>query len=117
MPAPFPRERDERLELLLDSRWQEHDTELASSDPLQFVDKKAYAARLKEARRKLGKPDAVITAEGLLNGRPVMCWSMEFGFIGGSMGAVVGRKRTRAVEGPSTKSCRCWSFPVPAARA
>jgi acetyl-CoA carboxylase carboxyl transferase subunit beta len=88
----------ERLELLLDSRWQEHDAALASSDPLRFTDTRPYAVRLKEARRKLGKPDAVITAEGLLNGRPVICCSMEFAFIGGSMGAVVGEKVTRAVE-------------------
>ena len=88
----------ERLELLLDSRWTEHDAALASSDPLHFTDTKPYAARLKEARRKLGKADAIITAEGLLGGRPVVCCSMEFAFIGGSMGAVVGEKVTRAVE-------------------
>jgi acetyl-CoA carboxylase carboxyl transferase subunit beta len=88
----------QRLELLLDSRWVEHDAALASNDPLKFTDTKPYAARLKEARRKLGKADAIITAEGLLGGRPVICCSMEFAFIGGSMGAVVGEKATRAVE-------------------
>ena len=88
----------QRLELLLDGRWVEHDAGLASTDPLHFVDTKPYAARLKEARRKLGMADAVLTAEGLLSGRPVMCCSMEFGFIGGSMGAVVGEKVTLAVE-------------------
>ena len=88
----------QRLELLLDSRWVEHDAALASNDPLKFTDTRPYAARLKEARRKLGKADAIITAEGLLGGRPVICCSMEFAFIGGSMGAVVGEKVTRAVE-------------------
>jgi acetyl-CoA carboxylase carboxyl transferase subunit beta len=88
----------QRLELLLDSRWVEHDAALASNDPLKFTDTRPYAARLKEARRKLGKADAIITAEGLLAGRPVICCSMEFAFIGGSMGAVVGEKVTRAVE-------------------
>ncbi len=88
----------QRLELLLDSRWVEHDAALASNDPLHFVDTRPYAARLKEARRKLGMADAILTAEGLLNGRPVMCCSMEFNFIGGSMGAVVGEKVTRAIE-------------------
>ncbi len=88
----------QRLELLLDSRWLEHDAALASSDPLKFTDTRPYAARLKEARRKLGKADAIITAEGLLGGRPVICCSMEFAFIGGSMGAVVGEKVTRAVD-------------------
>src|SRR6201998_1890701 len=88
----------QRLELLLDSRWVEHDAALASNDPLHFTDTRPYAARLKEARRKLGKADAIITAEGLLGGRPVICCSMEFAFIGGSMGAVVGEKVTRAIE-------------------
>ena len=67
--------------------------------PLKFTGStRPYAARLKEARRKLGKADAIITAEALLGGRPVICCSMEFAFIGGSMGAVVGEKVTRAVE-------------------
>ena len=88
-----------RLALLLDGGdWTEHDSELASSDPLEFVDTKPYSVRLGEARRKLKMNDAVITAEGQLEGRPVICCSMEFGFIGGSMGAVVGEKVTRAVE-------------------
>jgi len=88
----------QRLELLLDSRWVEYDAGLASNDPLHFTDTKAYAARLKDARRKLKMSDAIITAEGLLGGRPVICCSMEFAFIGGSMGAVVGEKVTRAIE-------------------
>ena len=88
----------QRLELLLDSRWAEYDAGLASSDPLHFTDTRPYAARLKDARRKLGMADAIITAEGLLAGRPVICCSMEFNFIGGSMGAVVGEKVTRAIE-------------------
>lgn len=88
----------QRLELLLDGRWIEHDAGLASSDPLHFVDTKPYAARLKDARKKLGMNDAILTVEGLLNGRPVICCSMEFNFIGGSMGAVVGEKVTRAIE-------------------
>src|ERR1700691_277666 len=71
----------QRLELLLDSRWVEHDAALASSDPLKFTDTKPYAARLKETRRKLGKADAIITAEGLLGGRPIICCSMEFASI------------------------------------
>ena len=54
--------------------------------------------RIKDAQKKLGMNDAVITAEGQLNGRPVVCCAMEFGFIGGSMGAVVGEKVTRAIE-------------------
>jgi acetyl-CoA carboxylase carboxyl transferase subunit beta len=88
-----------RLELLLDDEpWTELDSELASSDPLHFTDTKPYAQRLKDAQHKLGMKDAIITAEGHLNGRPVICCSMEFGFIGGSMGAVVGEKVARAIE-------------------
>ncbi len=88
-----------RLELLLDDeQYTERDTELASNDPLKFVDTKPYAQRLREAQHKLGMKDAILTAEGRLNGRPVICCSMEFGFIGGSMGAVVGEKVARAIE-------------------
>jgi acetyl-CoA carboxylase carboxyl transferase subunit beta len=87
-----------RLELLFDGRWVEHDAQLASSDPLKFTDTRPYAARLRESQRKLGMQDAILTGEGLLNGRAVICCSMEFGFIGGSMGAVVGEKVTRAIE-------------------
>jgi acetyl-CoA carboxylase carboxyl transferase subunit beta len=88
----------QRLEMLLDDRWTEHDKGMVSTDPLNFVDTKPYAKRIKEAQKKLGMNDAVITAEGQLNGRPVVVCAMEFGFIGGSMGAVVGEKVTRGIE-------------------
>jgi acetyl-CoA carboxylase carboxyl transferase subunit beta len=94
----FKMNSKQRLELLLDGRWTEHDAGMVSTDPLKFVDTKPYAKRIKDAQKKLGMNDAVITAEGQLNGRPVVCCSMEFGFIGGSMGAVVGEKVTRAIE-------------------
>jgi acetyl-CoA carboxylase carboxyl transferase subunit beta len=88
-----------RLDLLLDDGlWTEQDAELASSDPLEFVDTKPYAKRLKEAREKLGINDAIICATGKLEGRPVVCCSMEFQFIAGTMGAVVGEKVARAIE-------------------
>src|SRR5712692_1338456 len=87
-----------RLELLLDGAWTEHDAHLASTDPLKFVDTRAYSERLREAQQRLGMADAIVTAEGQLNGRSVICCSMEFRFIGGSMGAVVGEKVTRAIE-------------------
>ena len=88
----------QRLEMLLDGRWTEHDARMTSTDPLRFVDTKPYASRLREARKKLGMCDAIITAEGQLNGRPIVCCAMEFNFIGGSMGAVVGEKVTRSIE-------------------
>ena len=88
----------QRLDMLLDGRYTEHDARMTSTDPLRFVDTKPYASRLREARKKLGMCDAIITAEGQLNGRPVVCCAMEFNFIGGSMGAVVGEKVTRGIE-------------------
>ena len=94
----FKMNAKQRLEMLLDGRWTEHDARMTSTDPLKFVDTKPYATRLKEARKKLGMNDAIITAEGQLNGRPVVCCAMEFNFIGGSMGAVVGEKVTRGIE-------------------
>jgi acetyl-CoA carboxylase carboxyl transferase subunit beta len=88
-----------RLELLLDEEpWTEYDADLLSTNPLHFTDIKPYAQRLLEAEQKLGMRDAIITADGKLCGRPVTCCSMEFGFIGGSMGAVVGEKVARAIE-------------------
>ena len=87
-----------RLELLMDGKWTEHDAGMVSTDPLKFVDTKPYAKRIKDAQKKLGLNDAIITAEGQLNGKPVICCAMEFAFIGGSMGAVVGEKVTRATE-------------------
>jgi acetyl-CoA carboxylase carboxyl transferase subunit beta len=88
----------QRLALLLDGKYTEHDAGMVSTDPLKFVDTKPYAKRIKDAQKKLGLNDAVITAEGQMNGKPVICCAMEFGFIGGSMGAVVGEKVTRAIE-------------------
>jgi acetyl-CoA carboxylase carboxyl transferase subunit beta len=89
----------DRLELLLDDDpWTEHDATLASSDPLHFADTKTYSQRLKDAQNKLGMSDAVLTAEGKLDGRPVIICAMEFAFIGGSMGSVVGEKVARAIE-------------------
>lgn len=94
----FPIGANARLELLLDGRWVEHDAALTSTDPLKFTGAKVYASQLRDAQRKLGMKDAIVTAEGLLDGRPVICCAMEFRFIGGSMGAVVGEKVTRAIE-------------------
>ena len=94
----FKMNAKQRLEMLLDGRLTEHDARMTSTDPLKFVDTKPYAMRLKEARKKLGMNDAIITAEGQLAGRPVVCCAMEFNFIGGSMGAVVGEKVTRGIE-------------------
>jgi len=71
---------------------------LASTDPLKFVDLKPYSERLKKAQEETGLTDAVINARGKMNGREVIISAMEYGFIGGSMGAVVGEVITRAIE-------------------
>jgi acetyl-CoA carboxylase carboxyl transferase subunit beta len=88
-----------RLALLLDG--DQYDTfadNLSSTDPLQFSDLKSYSSRLEVAQTETGLTDAVINARGKLNGKPVIVSSMEYAFIGGSMGAVVGEVITRAVE-------------------
>ncbi len=78
--------------------YTEHDAGLASTDPLQFKDTKSYSDRLRQAERNTGLKDAVITGEGQLEGKPAIICAMEFQFIGGSMGAVVGEKVTRAID-------------------
>src|SRR6202051_3269520 len=88
-----------RLALLLDeNQYEMLDGNISSTDPLKFVDLKPYSARLRQAQRDTGLKDAVINAHGKLLGRPVIASVMEYAFIGGSMGAVVGEMITRAVE-------------------
>ena len=88
-----------RLRLLFDEeRWEESDTKLRTTDALKFVDQRPYQERLKEAEAATGLKDAVICAEGKLAERPVTVCAMEYRFIGGSMGVVVGEKITRAIE-------------------
>ncbi|HEX7238751.1 MAG TPA: acetyl-CoA carboxylase, carboxyltransferase subunit beta [Longimicrobiaceae bacterium] len=76
--------------------FREHDRSLRSGDPLEFVDLKPYRERLAQAERKSAHGDAVITGEGTLEGIPVSLAVMDFAFIGGSMGSVVGEKIARA---------------------
>ena len=88
-----------RLALLLDdNEYETFDGNLSSTDPLKFVDLKPYSSRLRQAQHDTGLRDAVINARGKLLGRPVVASVMEYAFIGGSMGAVVGEMITRAVE-------------------
>src|SRR4051794_40912711 len=88
----------ERLRVLFDGAWTEYDKNLVSTDPLHFTDTKPYKARLKTSIQTTGLKDAVITASGTIDGLPAIIASMEYGFIGGSMGVVVGEKITRAIE-------------------
>jgi acetyl-CoA carboxylase carboxyl transferase subunit beta len=84
------------IELLLDGDdYEEHFLELRSADPLKFTDLKPYPARLEAAERANGPGEAVRTTRGLLDGMPVCLAVMDFAFIGGSMGSVVGEKIAR----------------------
>lgn len=87
-----------RLDLLLEPGYQLVDTELRSTDPLDFTDLKRYKQRLHDAQRKTGLNDAIINALGRIGAHEVVMSSMEYGFIGGSMGAVVGETIARAID-------------------
>jgi acetyl-CoA carboxylase carboxyl transferase subunit beta len=88
----------ERLNLLLDEGWTEFDNTLRSTDPLKFRAAKAYKDSIETLPARVGVRDAVVNAEGALSGIRVIVSAMEYNFIGGSMGSVVGEKITRAVE-------------------
>ena len=88
-----------RLKYLFDDgHFEEFDAGMISTDPLEFVDSKPYKQRLASMKQATNKSDAVISGGGLLNGRRVNICALELTFIGGSMGAVVGEKITRAIE-------------------
>jgi acetyl-CoA carboxylase carboxyl transferase subunit beta len=88
----------ERIALLLEPGYELVDLELVSTDPLDFTDLKPYKARLKAAQKKTGLNDAIINAIGRIGEQHVVLSVMEYGFIGGSMGAVVGETIARAVD-------------------
>ncbi|MBI3493649.1 MAG: acetyl-CoA carboxylase carboxyltransferase subunit beta [Acidobacteria bacterium] len=88
----------ERLRMLFDGPWTEYDKDLVSTDPLSFTDTKPYRARLKAGMENTGLKDAVIVASGAVDGIETMVAAMEYEFIGGSMGVVVGEKIARAIE-------------------
>jgi len=86
----------EYFDILFDDKFKELNPNLISKDPLNFVDKKKYVDRLKEAREKTGLKDAIRTAVGKSMGEDVVIACLDFSFIGGSMGSVVGEKIARA---------------------
>ena len=90
--------RTRLAQLLDDNQYETFDGNLASTDPLKFVDLKPYSKRLRRAQEDTGLKDAVISARGKVDGRSVVISVMEYGFIGGSMGTVVGEMITRSVE-------------------
>ncbi len=90
---------DQRIDQLIDLQtWQPLDRYLAPVDALQFHDRKGYGDRLRETQSKTGLIDAVQTGLGQLEGLPVALGIMDFRFMGGSMGSVVGEKLTRLIE-------------------
>jgi len=89
----------ERIKLFVDEgSFVEIDSGLASNDPLNFKDKIPYRDRLEENRKKSGLEEAAISGEAMVEGRPVIIVIMDFAFMGGSMGSVVGEKVMRAAE-------------------
>jgi acetyl-CoA carboxylase carboxyl transferase subunit beta len=95
----FPISVSERIALLTDlGTFKEWDAEVEPSDPLQFSDSRSYGDRLKSQQEKTGRKDALVIGEGAINGRRVVLAVFDFGFMGGSMGSVVGEKFCRAAE-------------------
>lgn len=95
----FPISVLERIALIVDvGTFKEWDTDLEALDPLGFQDQRAYKERLKAQQDKTGRKDALVTGEGQIHGRRVVLCVFDFGFMGGSMGSVVGEKFCRAVD-------------------
>jgi acetyl-CoA carboxylase carboxyl transferase subunit beta len=89
----------EYIDILIDrGTFKEMDKKMRSVDVLNFVDTKPYKDRLKEAMKNTGLNEAIVTGTGKMNGISVVIGVMDFRFIGGSMGSVVGEKVTRAIE-------------------
>ncbi len=88
----------EYFEIIFDDKFKELDANISSKDPLKFTDTKSYKDRLKAAQDKTNLKDAVRTAVGKSKGKPLVVAAMDFSFIGGSMGSVVGEKIARAAD-------------------
>jgi acetyl-CoA carboxylase carboxyl transferase subunit beta len=96
---PFRITSRERIGLLVDAgTFEEYQTGISSVDPLAFKDTKRYRDRLRTAKQKTTMEEAVVTGVARLGGHPIVLCVFEFGFLGGSMGSVVGEKLTRAIE-------------------
>jgi len=96
----------EYFRILFDNnKFTELDKNISSLDPLKFSDKKTYPERLKSMQESTGLKDAVRTAHGKLENEPVVIACMDFSFIGGSMGSVVGEKIARAIDYARKKKC------------
>jgi acetyl-CoA carboxylase carboxyl transferase subunit beta len=97
---------NERIQQLIDANtWQPLDTHLQPTDPLEFRDRKSYSDRLRETQTKTGLLDAAQTGLGKLDSLPIALGVMDFRFMGGSMGSVVGEKFTRLIERGTQEQC------------
>ena len=90
--------QDRILHIFDHNSWQDLNTHLSSTDPLGFFDRKSYSQRLQDMKFKTGLSDAVQTGIGRIHNISVACGIMDFRFMGGSMGSVVGEKLTRLIE-------------------
>ena len=88
----------DRLNLLFDGSWKELDQGMFSIDPLEFTAAKSYTDKIQSSLKTSGTREAVVTGYGRIGGYDVVVAAMEYRFIGGSMGSVVGEKVTRAIE-------------------
>ncbi len=88
----------EYIKMLIDGEYEEFNPKISSNDPLKFKDSKRYVDRIKDAHTKTGNYEAVVTIEGQISGYTVILCVMDFQFIGGSMGSVVGEKVARAID-------------------
>jgi acetyl-CoA carboxylase carboxyl transferase subunit beta len=96
---PFRISARERIAMLADpGSFEERDTGLATTDPLTFKDTKKYRDRVRAAVQKTSTDEAVVCGIARIGGQPAVLAAFEFGFLGGSMGSVVGEKLTRAIE-------------------
>ena len=96
----------EYFSILFDEeKFEELDTNMTACDPLKFEDTKKYIDRLKQSQKKTGLKDALTSGYGTINGRPIVIACMNFNFIGGSMGAVVGEKISRAIQKAVKENC------------
>jgi acetyl-CoA carboxylase carboxyl transferase subunit beta len=102
---------EERIRIVADEgSFREMDSDLVSEDPIQFKDSKKYRERLKEGERRTGKKDALLYGDALIQGVPVVLSVFDFGFMGGSMGSVVGEKIVRGMERSLSKGVPFISF-------
>lgn len=100
----FPTSSHDRIKQMIEPEsWQPLNINLSSTDPLGFADKKLYSKRLKDMKSKTGLHDAVQTGLGKIGGISIALGVMDFRFMGGSMGSVVGEKLTRLIEVATTK--------------